>query len=63
MHCTSLHGCWVEIADISNKVKARLEHVIRIEVKGRKFTGCHSKVALDDYVSKNPETRYELLEK
>ena len=54
---------WVEIADVANKVKARLGHVLRIEVKGRKFTGCHSKVALDDYVSKNPRTRYELRNK
>ena len=54
---------WVEIADVANKVKARLGHVLRIEVKGRRFTDCHSKIALDDYVSKNPGTRYELRNK
>ena len=54
---------WVEIVDVANKVKARLGHVLRIEVKGRKFTGCHNKGALDDYVSKNPGTRYELRNK
>ena len=54
---------WVEIEDVANKVKARLGHVLRIEVKGRKFTGCHNKGALDDYVSKNPGTRYELRNK
>lgn len=54
---------WREISDVASKVRAKINHVLRIEGKGRKFTGCHSKIALDDYISKTPGARYELRDK
>ena len=63
------HENWVEVLDIRDKILSRKNHVLEIEKittarNGKKgFTGCHSKTALDDYVTKNPEATIEFRNK
>ena len=59
------HPNWVDVIDIRPKILARKSHVLEIEsittkANGQKgFTGCHSKVALDDFAAKNPGAKIE----
>jgi hypothetical protein len=59
------HANWVEVTDITNKVLAKKPHVLRMDINATNtgFKGCHSKIALDDYVANNPTATFEFRNK
>lgn len=59
------HPNWVEVLNIRKIVNAKTPHVLRIDINTNNtgFTGCHSKIALDDYVSNHPTSIYEFRNK
>ncbi len=59
------HPNWVEVTDITNKVLAKKPHVLRMDINTNNtgFQGCHSKIALDDYVANNPTATFEFRNK
>ncbi len=48
------HPNWLEIADISNKIEARMPHVDYLDFKGNGFQGCHTQNAMNQYLANNP---------
>ncbi len=60
VHAVGQAPGWVEVLNITTIVEAKTPHVLRLDVNGAGtgFGGCHSKVALDDYVSNNPGSSY-----
>jgi hypothetical protein len=59
------HANWVEVTDITNKVLAKKPHVLRMDINANNtgFQGCHSKIALDDYLANNPTATFEFRNK
>lgn len=56
------HINWVEVLDIRNKVILKAGHVIDhldLNPAGTGFKGCHTEIALADYIANNPGTRFE----
>ncbi|NOS90692.1 MAG: hypothetical protein HOP30_02110 [Cyclobacteriaceae bacterium] len=59
------HANWIEVTDITNKVIAKKSHVLRIDINASNtgFNGCHSKIALDDYIANNRTATFEFRNK
>lgn len=56
------HQNWVQVDDIRNKINLRVGHVIEhldLNAAETSFKGCHSEIALQNYIRNNPTYRYE----
>lgn len=65
VNTTIKNANWVEVTDVATKVANKTPHVLRIDMTPNNtgFKGCHSKIALDEYIANNPTANYELRNK